>query len=555
MRIRSGARVALTFSAAAVVLSVPLNASGGPAPPRIVAVDAGASHTCALTSGGGVKCWGYGAFGRLGNGVATYGGPKPVDVKGLSRGVKAISAGGMHTCVVTTGGRVKCWGSNPLGQLGNGGGTALAPVDADGLGSGIKAVTAGGMHTCALTTGGGVKCWGSNSGPATGTSTYAGGPFAVRTPADVSTLKSGVGAIVADGGNGSTNGFSDCALTSGGGLKCWGGFTGHSARNAGSLTPVDVLGLTSGVKAVAVGGVFTCALTTGGTVKCWGSNSWGNLGNGTSTRGDTPVDVVGLPAGISAIAAGARHAWALTGGGGVKCWGFNNRGQLGNGKTIDSNVPVDVVGLGSGVKALTAGFVHTCALLRTGTVKCWGWNGAGELGNSAGRQSTTPVDVRFGTSVSAPRTGATAAVRTFVDRLDPILAQSAAGRRELGAAISSGLKCSISRRAAASRIARVVDNRNLLLRRLAAVSAPTRRAAEAITLLRLALQHSIEADRRYRDGFLGSGASRCPLPRNASFAAAARSDALASAAKRRFVAAYNPLARQVNRRTWSANKI
>ena len=87
------------------------------------------------------------------------------------------------------------------------------------------------------------------------------------------------------------------------------------------------------------------------------------------------------------------------------------------------------------------------------------------------------------------------------------------------------------------------------------VSAPTQRPVEAVTLLRLALQHSIEADRRCRDGFLGSGASRCPLPRNASFAAAGRADALASAAKRRLVAAYNPLARQVDRRTWSADTI
>lgn len=104
-------------------------------------------------------------------------------------------------------------------------------------------------------------------------------------------------------------------------------------------------GLTSGVAAVSAKGFHTCALTTAGGVKCWGRNSEGQLGYGTFTNRSTPVDVVGLGSGVTALSAGGWHSCAVTTAGGVKCWGHNLYRQLGDGTTTNRSTPVDVIGL------------------------------------------------------------------------------------------------------------------------------------------------------------------------------------------------------------------
>jgi hypothetical protein len=160
-----------------------------------------------------------------------------------------------------------------------------------------------------------------------------------------------------------------------------------------SLIPVDVSGLTSGVAAITAGGQHTCASTTGGGVKCWGDNFHGSLGDGTTSERDTPVDVVGLAGGVVAISTNETHTCALTTGGGVKCWGDNRYGQLGDGTTKNRHTPVDVSGLTTGVSAITTGYHYSCALTTSGGVKCWGTNFYGQLGDGTYQERHTPVDV------------------------------------------------------------------------------------------------------------------------------------------------------------------
>ncbi|MEX2245145.1 MAG: chromosome condensation regulator RCC1 [Dehalococcoidia bacterium] len=374
----------------------PASASG------VAAVSAGGGRTCALTTGGGVECWGYNASGQLGNSTTTDS-SVPVNVTGLTSGVAAVSSGGDHTCALTTGGGVKCWGSNTTGQLGNGTTCSPAPcgssvpVDVSGLTSGVTAVTAGSTpeftrgHTCALTTGSGLKCWGFNGQGQLGNGTLTDS----SVPVDVTGLTSGVAGVTA----GSSH---TCALTTGSGVKCW-GYNTYGQLGNGTITPssppVDVIGLTSGVAAVSAGPLDTCALTTSGGLKCWGFNGDGQLGNGTTTHSSVPVDVTGLTSGAGAVSASGRHTCAVTVAGGVKCWGSNFDSQLGNGTTCSPYpcgifVPVDVTGLASGVAAVSAGGLHSCALT-TGGVKCWGSNSKGQLGDCTTTDRNTPVSVVF----------------------------------------------------------------------------------------------------------------------------------------------------------------
>jgi hypothetical protein len=150
--------------------------------------------------------------------------------------------------------------------------------------------------------------------------------------------------------------------------------------------------------------------------------------------------------------------------------------------------------------------------------------------------------------------GSDTKLRAFVDRVENVLEQSAAGRAEISTALTAGLNCSIAPREAGQRIASVADNRQSILNQLGTLQTPNQEADQAVTLLQRALQQSIEADRHYRDGFFSVTRPGCPLPRNSSFELASKSDAQATAAKRRFVAAFDPLAERFDRRVWSASE-
>jgi alpha-tubulin suppressor-like RCC1 family protein len=257
-------------------------------------------------------------------------------------------------------------------------------------------ISAGFEHTCGVVTNHTVRCWGANDVGQLGN----GSTTRSAIPVAVSGLV-GVKAV-------STGTSESCALLTGGTVKCWGfnwyGGLGDGSRTQ-STTPVAVSGLV-GVKAVSTGNLFSCALLTGGTVTCWGNNNSGQLGNGqNNTFSTAPVAVSGL-VGVTAIeASSAGYTCARLTAGTVKCWGANDFGELGNQSPVDVLTPTTVSGL-AGVTAITARQGHqTCARLTAGTAKCWGANDVGQLGNGTTIDSITPVAVSGLVGVTAISAG------------------------------------------------------------------------------------------------------------------------------------------------------
>ncbi|MFN8017113.1 MAG: Ig-like domain-containing protein [Acidimicrobiales bacterium] len=349
----------------------------------VVAVTAGGGHTCALTTGGAVSCWGDNANGQLGDGTTTSRNT-PGSVPGLSSGVVAIEAGTNHTCALTDAGAVKCWGLNTSGQIGDGTTTTqTTPVNVSGLGSGVAQLSAGSSHTCVITDASGVKCWGGNNFGQLNRNGVNG-----LVPEDITDLSSGVASISSDS-------IHNCIVTTGGAAKCWGqNFNGQvGAGNVASparLSPV--VGLSSGVRSVTVGGLFSCATLTSGAAQCWGAGADGRLGTGTTAQWTSPTQVYGLSSGVAFTSAGGNHGCALMDNATLKCWGLNDGGQVGVPTSQQVLTPTTVPTL-SGVAEVTGGQSATCARTTTGAVKCWGQDSSGQLGDGGTQGSITPVDV------------------------------------------------------------------------------------------------------------------------------------------------------------------
>jgi alpha-tubulin suppressor-like RCC1 family protein len=342
-------------------------------------VAAGGLDSCAVLRTGAIKCWGDNTAGELGIAAPTGVRTRPVAVKGVVAATSVIS-GGYHSCAVVAGGKVDCWGDNDNGEIGNGitaGGDVVTATAVRGLGNATDGA-AGDYHSCALMHGGTVRCWGDNSegelgiGSTDGPQSCGGDPCSsvpvtVKTITDARQIAAGF--------------FDSCALLSGGGVDCWGDNT-YGQLGDGTTTLRSVPAAVNGVATateIVVGEGHACALVGTGSVGCWGDNASGELGNGTTTSSTTPVPVTGI-ATATEIAAGGLHSCALLAGGSVECWGDNRYGALGNGTTTSSAVPVAVEGINDAVQ-ITASYGNTCALLAGGSVECWGYNDDGELGN------------------------------------------------------------------------------------------------------------------------------------------------------------------------------
>jgi alpha-tubulin suppressor-like RCC1 family protein len=356
------------------------------------AVSAGFAHTCALTEGGAVKCWGANEHGQLGDGTTTSR-SRPADVA-LPAAATAVGAGFFHTCAVA-GGTVYCWGDNATGSLGNGSFVpSPVPVPVGGVAGATQVAGGGGQtstgsgvfdygHTCARS-GGEVRCWGGNESGQLGDGSFdarpaAGDPVALPGPASAVSV-----------------GDRHTCAVAGGALLCWGSNgAGQLGDGSGVRQPLPRQVVASGVLAVATGAAHSCAIADSGSgpaVLCWGSNTEGQADGGhDSAPFPTPhaVDLGPIPPPALA-SAGRAHTCVLAPGfaNGVTCFGANDASQLGGpatprGATSPPLPPASLV---------TSGYNHTCALLATGGVSCWGANDAGQLGRgSSGGSSGAPA--------------------------------------------------------------------------------------------------------------------------------------------------------------------
>ncbi|MCB1174040.1 MAG: hypothetical protein KDK39_10760 [Leptospiraceae bacterium] len=368
----------------------------------VLQLEIGSEHTCAVLSAGNVRCWGNGTYGRLGYANTSHIGDDetPASVGDVTVGgtVTQISAGGTQTCVLLNTGNVRCWGEGTTGRLGYANTNAIGddetPASANDVNVGgiVTQITAGGFHTCALLNTGNVRCWGD------GTSGYLGYANTNTIGDDEFPFSAGdvnMGDVVTQIAAG---GYHTCALLNTGNVRCWGlgssGRLGYANTNdiGDDESPVSVGDVNVGgtVTQIAVGGGHTCALLNTGNVRCWGAGADGRLGYANLNNiGDdeTPASAGDVNVGgtVTQIAAAGSHTCALLNTGNVRCWGNGGNGRLGYANTItigDDETPVSAgdVNVGGTVTQIAIGGGHTCALLNTGNVRCWGTGGVGRLG-------------------------------------------------------------------------------------------------------------------------------------------------------------------------------
>ena len=397
---------------------------------QAVAISAGGAHTCALLDNGKVSCWGNNAAGQLGNGATDFqSNPTLTNSFGQDVTAVAISSGGYHTCAILSNGSVSCWGENGDGQLGNGGTTdQLSPTLVSSLGANRTAIaiSSGLRYTCAILDTGNVSCWGSGSDRQLTVS-----PTSQLTPLPISNMAPGRTIVGISAGSSHT-----CAILDNGTVSCWGrgssGQLGDGQSTYRQTTPTPISSLGAG-KSVAIserdldndgklnifdlhpnihspgfqesslftdttltgGGTHGCALIENRKVMCWGDNTYGQLGYGGSATTSTPIQTQSFGSGKypTEIDAGGAHTCAILNTGEVSCWGWNYLGAIGDGTTIDRATPRLTSSLGNGKSAvaISSGGFHTCAILDTGEVSCWGMGQYGRLGNGGTSDQYTPT--------------------------------------------------------------------------------------------------------------------------------------------------------------------
>lgn len=409
---------------------------GGPAQVaglgRVIAIAAGSAHSCALLDDHTMWCWGANGVGQLGTGnMLPSRAPVAVAVGGAPvRDVQEIAVRGDTTCFIGPEGALSCWGDNSSGQLGDGTTQSRSmpvPVllhEPTGNVAPVAHVALGDKSVCALTTRGAVYCLGA---PYANRNGPPGTPLLVDVPVAAAAITSGGRfACATEGGDGDAprvwcwgndeseqladgafdahltpflsthtgvlaGGYAHlCSLSTGGSISCSGdnafGQLGDGHRTTQGKPSAPIAGL-EGVASIAAGEAHTCAVAgaagSAREVLCWGRNGFGQVGDGTNDDRSHPTRVEGVE-GAREVVAGNDHTCALLDDQTARCWGANGRGQIGAGTTADRELPRAVIAAGAtlgNIKQIAAGGQHTCALLDDLTVRCWGWNGNGQLGN------------------------------------------------------------------------------------------------------------------------------------------------------------------------------
>jgi alpha-tubulin suppressor-like RCC1 family protein len=348
-------------------------------PGTVTQASAGLWQTCVILATGGLRCWGGNTYGELGNGTSGPSTDTFVPPKAdLLPAVRSVTGGRSFTCAVLATGGVRCWGFNMFGQLDGIGTDKLMPADSDVV-TGAVAVATGEHHACALLETGGVRCWGSNEWGQVGPGTPT-----TYLPRDISVT--GVKALVAGS-------YHNCALLDPGVVRCWGdnehGQLGDGTTAARATADVDVP--LPEVRAIAAGNYHTCAVLKSGGVRCWGTNYLGALGDGVTSLDNPNPSATDIVTDAVAITAFGFHTCALLSTGAVRCWGENYDGELGDGITM-TNELVPNTAVVTGAVAITTGGIHTCAIVASGRLQCWG--GGGAVGAGPGVANfPLPVDV------------------------------------------------------------------------------------------------------------------------------------------------------------------
>lgn len=297
--------------------------------------------------------------------------------------VAEVAVGNNHTCARKTDGTLWCWGSGVAGQLGDG--TTLdklLPVQVTALGTDVAEVAAGGFQTCARKTDGTLWCWGDNAYGQLGDGTTVDR----LSPVQVTALGTDVIQVAVATSH-------TCARKADSSLWCWGGNASGKLGDGTTVSkssPTQVTSLGTTVADIAVGASYTCARKTEGSLWCWGNNSYGQLGDGTTASKSSPVQVTALGPEVAEVALGTSHTCARKNDGSLWCWGFNNAGQLGDGTVISKSSPAQIA---PGIAGVAAGGFYTCATKSDGSLWCWGANGSGQLGDATTVDKPSPVQV------------------------------------------------------------------------------------------------------------------------------------------------------------------
>ena len=367
-------------------------------------ITAGWDHTCVLTKTGSAYCWGNNKYGSLGNGTTTNS-STPVPVSGGLH-FTSIVAGGWHTCALTDGNDTYCWGLNDVGQLGQSGGPQVAfssaPVQVIPFPKFVTIVSTL-NHTCGLMDYGGVWCWGANSHGELGVGYTTNSPFPVQPIGHLTFASIDAGGYHTCGIVGFTAycwGLDESGQL-GNGLQGPNLYTVTP-----TVTLSGGLAIFAGLyHSCVIGGSGGSGVTNAGIASCWGTNLFGGLGVGSGqvlnscptppNTGDCSVNHVPVAGGhyFQTLALGGYFTCGIDQNGIAYCWGANEAGQLGIGSTTQANFPMPVSG-GLTFSSITAATTnYACGITTTNTAYCWGKNDVGQLGDGTTKDSAIPVAV------------------------------------------------------------------------------------------------------------------------------------------------------------------